>query len=115
MSAGLDSIGATELARKLSDGLGTRLPSTLLFDHPSINTIVQSLSLTALEPGVIPAREERSEVAQYKSANQVGLSSLAADVGEVIGEVLRSSGTAIAAEASLMAAGLDSITATELS
>ena len=36
MSAGLDSIGATELARKLGDRLRVVLPSTLLFDHPSV-------------------------------------------------------------------------------
>ena len=44
MSAGLDSIGGTELARELGDRLGVSLPSTLLFDHPSVNTISRSLA-----------------------------------------------------------------------
>ena len=39
MSAGLDSIGVTELTRKLGERLGTGLASTLLFDHPSVNAI----------------------------------------------------------------------------
>jgi aryl carrier-like protein len=34
MSAGLDSVGATELSTRLNERLETELPSTLLFDHP---------------------------------------------------------------------------------
>ena len=49
MSAGLDSVGATELARKLSDQLGIDLPSTLLFDHPSVNAVASAL--VCLGPG----------------------------------------------------------------
>lgn len=44
MSAGLDSIGATELARKLGNQLETEISSTLLFDHPSVNTVASALA-----------------------------------------------------------------------
>lgn len=37
VSAGLDSIAATELANALAKRIGTTLPSTLLFDHPTIS------------------------------------------------------------------------------
>jgi acyl carrier protein len=36
MAAGIDSLGATELQRALSDEFSAELPATLLFDHPSI-------------------------------------------------------------------------------
>lgn len=39
MSAGMDSIAATEFTRILSDAVGMGLPSTLLFDHPTIKGI----------------------------------------------------------------------------
>lgn len=43
VSAGLDSISATELSTSLSDSLDTELPSTLIFDHPSLQSIASSL------------------------------------------------------------------------
>jgi acyl carrier protein len=43
MEAGLDSIGATELAQKLGSRLGIGLAPTLLFDHPSIATMASAL------------------------------------------------------------------------
>ena len=39
MSAGLDSIAAVELSTRMSEQLNTELPSTLLFDHPSLRSI----------------------------------------------------------------------------
>ena len=40
MEAGVDSLGATELQRGLSEQLSTEFEATLLFDHPSIDGIV---------------------------------------------------------------------------
>ena len=40
MEAGVDSLGATELQRGLSEQLSTEFEATLLFDHPSIDSIV---------------------------------------------------------------------------
>ena len=45
MSAGLDSVGATELSTRLNERLETELPSTLLFDHPSLRSIASSLEI----------------------------------------------------------------------
>ena len=39
MSAGLDSIAATEFTRILGEAVGVALPSTLLFDYPTIRSI----------------------------------------------------------------------------
>jgi len=44
MAAGIDSLGATELQRALSEQLGTELEATLLFDHPSAGGIVSLLT-----------------------------------------------------------------------
>jgi len=39
MSAGLDSIAATEFANVLVKRLGTELPQTVLFDHPTTRAL----------------------------------------------------------------------------
>ena len=45
MDAGLDSISATELSNKISAHLNTELSPTLLFDHPSLRSIADALSV----------------------------------------------------------------------
>jgi len=47
MEAGLDSISGTELSNKISAHLNTELSPTLLFDHPSLRSIADALSLTS--------------------------------------------------------------------
>lgn len=42
MSAGLDSMSATELSTRISERLDLELPPTLLFDHPSLRSIANS-------------------------------------------------------------------------
>ncbi len=44
MAAGLDSLGATELQQGLADTLGMELPSTLVFDYPTINAMAEFLA-----------------------------------------------------------------------
>lgn len=44
MSAGLDSIGATEFATSIGERLSTELSQTLLFDHPSLRSVATSLA-----------------------------------------------------------------------
>ena len=58
MDAGLDSISATELSNKISAHLNTELSPTLLFDHPSLRSIANALSLTS---GSAPAQEFEPE------------------------------------------------------
>ena len=46
MEAGVDSLGAAELQRGLSEQLSTEFEATLLFDHPSIDAIVSHHTTT---------------------------------------------------------------------
>mmetsp|Transcript_3457 Transcript_3457/g.13368 ORF Transcript_3457/g.13368 Transcript_3457/m.13368 type:complete len:80 (-) Transcript_3457:354-593(-) len=41
MTAGVDSRSGTELTRALAERLNVNLPSTLLFDHPSVIAIAR--------------------------------------------------------------------------
>ena len=50
MEAGVDSLGATELQRGLSEQLSTEFEATLLFDHPSIDAIVSWYTAGGLAP-----------------------------------------------------------------
>jgi len=45
MESGLDSISATELLQQMSERLDTELPQTLLFDHPTLESVADFLSL----------------------------------------------------------------------
>ena len=63
MDSGLDSIGATELSNKMSAHLNTELSPTLLFDHPSLRSIADALSVDheteeVVEPEVETMAEE---------------------------------------------------------
>ena len=63
MDSGLDSIGATELSNKIGAHLNTELSPTLLFDHPSLRSIADALSVDqeaeqVLEPEFVTTAEE---------------------------------------------------------
>ena len=53
MAAGLDSLGSTELQQSLADALGVELPSTLVFDYPTVNAMAEFLAgkLSPAAPG----------------------------------------------------------------
>lgn len=51
ISAGLDSISAIELVRRLGEHFDLSLPATLLFDHPSTSDIASFIS------GCLPQQE----------------------------------------------------------
>lgn len=44
MDAGLDSMSGTAFVRIIAEQLGTWLPSTLIFDHPTIHALADYLS-----------------------------------------------------------------------
>jgi len=102
MAAGIDSLGATELQRALSDEFSAELPSTLLFDHPSIEGIASSVSQTF---------QVSSPHVGGTVCCQVDTHQVQATVATCVAEVL---GTEVAGDAPLMAAGIDSLGATEL-
>ena len=64
MSAGLDSIATTELSALMSERFNTELPQTLLFDHPSLQSVADFLllereSVPISVPELEPEPEER--------------------------------------------------------
>ena len=50
MSAGLDSIAVTEFVNILAKHFDRELPSTLLFDHPTINSMTSYIAETTEMP-----------------------------------------------------------------
>jgi len=44
MAAGLDSLGTMELRNTLEASLGTQLPGTMVFDYPTVDSMVQFLT-----------------------------------------------------------------------
>ena len=123
MSAGLDSISATELSTRISGRLSTELPQTLLFDHPSLRSIASSLEESLEEEatgGIVPSSEpvlvdEHRPARTDVPVQPREIVRRAPAVAHTISmAVLEVHGTAVAGDAPLMSAGLDSIAATEL-
>jgi len=117
MSAGLDSIGATELSNKISAHLNTELSPTLLFDHPSLRSIADALSVDHETEGVLElefettAQEPRDSVQRpQQSAKAQSTPAIVEAISSTLSDIL---GTTVATDAPLMSVGLDSISATE--
>ncbi|MDA9173036.1 acyl carrier protein [bacterium] len=107
MAAGMDSLASTELVKKLSVELDSDIPSTLLFDHPTMGAIAAYLySTIAAAPRLREDRLMPPPVAAGPSRPE--LSSLVANcVADLMGNELD-------ANEPLMAAGVDSLASTEL-
>jgi NAD(P)-dependent dehydrogenase (short-subunit alcohol dehydrogenase family)/aryl carrier-like protein len=58
--AGLDSLQAIDLKNRLNRGLGVKLPSTLLFDQPSVQALTDYLAAHMTELFGVPAAEPAS-------------------------------------------------------
>ena len=111
MDAGLDSIGGTEVLTQMSKHLDMDLPQTLLFDHPTLESVVDSLRL---DYNSVPSLELNRQSA-HKQLPQAGRAgsrdSLLKELTGIASEVI---GTTVSADVPLMESGLDSISAMEL-
>ncbi|KAK9834736.1 hypothetical protein WJX74_008822 [Apatococcus lobatus] len=74
MSSGLDSLGAVELRRELSNISGQDLPATLVFDYPTIDSMAEYITSQLLPPppqaSVSSARSAQPSSAQQNAINQ---------------------------------------------
>ena len=117
MDSGLDSIGATDLSNKISAHLNTELSPTLLFDHPSLRSIADALSLEheeVIEPEFETAESKPTAdldlVQQPQRAKARSTPAVVETISSTLSDIL---GTTVATDAPLMSVGLDSISATE--
>ncbi|KAH8048797.1 delta-3,5-delta-2,4-dienoyl-CoA isomerase [Aureococcus anophagefferens] len=116
MSAGLDSVSATDFANSLAGILETELPSTLVFDHPSMSSITAAFSPAPRRtrpPRPAAARAPRGRGSRAVAAPRRragGSASFEASVSSILKNLL---GTLVDGDASLMSAGLDSVSATD--
>ena len=121
MSVGLDSIGATELSTRLSERLKTELSPTLVFDHPTLQSIVSSLSIDydLSIDSTVDASTQRHDELVHENAAVVSTplqssirdsSTILKTISAAVMEVL---GSSPPVDTPLMSAGLDSIAVTE--
>ena len=108
MSSGLDSISVSELSHSLGTRLSTELASTLVFDHPSIMAIARIFKAEAHQ--ALP----RCSFSVH-NRTQTGVSGKHVNpFPHLVQETfLQLQATIVVMDAPLMAAGLDSIAATE--
>jgi len=105
MAAGLDSLSSVEFRNTLEAKLGMQLPSTLVFDYPSIAAIAQ-----------LVASSQQQKETSVVGEQIVGPSAaeLAAKVLPQVASVAQTIlGAAVEASAPLMSAGLDSLSSVE--
>ena len=116
MTVGLDSISATELTRELSEQIHTELPSTLLFDHPSVGAITSYVSEfnqekppieDSLRCAPVHSQPDTTVVVPKRGPSARCITeSIQTSLAEIIG-------TVVSSEAPLMTAGVDSISSVE--
>ena len=107
LSLGLDSLAASEVHSAFERKFGISLPSTLVFDHPTVNSIVQLIN------SIIPVRPKGRWGGTNASVNDPNWSY--DDIVEMVGlRVEKVMGTRANIHVPLMQLGLDSLAAGQL-
>jgi acyl carrier protein len=117
MASGLDSLGAVELRNALEAATGLRLPPTLVFDYPSPAALAEYTAAHLPAPTAPTTSQGAFAGAVAQAAAQVqplvgpSEQQVQLQVADIVSSIL---GSAITADAPLMAAGLDSLASVEL-
>lgn len=80
MSAGLDSLGSVEFANVLSQKLGLQVPSTLVFDHPTVAAVTVYLAAQMLKSAAAAAAAAGPEALQDEPADALPVASQDAEL-----------------------------------
>jgi acyl carrier protein len=109
MAAGLDSLSSVEFRNSLAARLGLELPSTLIFDYPSVAAIAQFVA-GQQQQGAENEGEDDDAPQVTADALAAHAAAIKADVMETLRGII---GTTVADDAPLMSAGLDSLASVE--
>ena len=82
MEAGIDSLGATELQQKLAESLSIELPSTLVFDYPTIDAMSEFISEQMAGAGANGANDMVLDMVPRSHGEWTGGVSLVASAGQ---------------------------------
>jgi myxalamid-type polyketide synthase MxaB len=85
----MDSAQAVALSAELEDGLGCKLPSTLLFDYPTLEALMNYLNKKLFAPEISKSFEGSHNTQDESEANLTNLDELSEnEIGALLDEKL---------------------------